>query len=157
MAIAENNLGIFKLNMKTRMKSTEMNQAVVFGRCSNLGTIAFVTGAAAHHCSEDADTDPEIVAENRQVQIIDYDASEDSQWSFSERIATNAATVQIEGVLPLHSVAHQKHQPKTNGMFLILIVFGVLTLIVLRDFCTAVLKNVSNVTQVRQKMSFVRF
>ena len=43
------------------------------------------------------------------------------------------------------------------GMFLILIVFGVLIVIVLGDFCTEVLKNVSNVIQVRQKMSFVRF
>ena len=43
------------------------------------------------------------------------------------------------------------------GMFLSLLVFGVLIVIVLGDFCTEVLKNVSNVIQVRQKMRFVRF
>ena len=57
----------------------------------------------------------EIVAENRQAQIINYDANKDSQWLFLQGFAKSAATGQTQGLLRLYSVTHQKYQPKMNA------------------------------------------
>ena len=115
--IAKNNLQIFNLDMKTRMKSTEVSESVLYWRWLDSKTIAYVTGTAAYHWPMDADAAPEkkfeIVSEDRQVQIINYDASRDSQWLFLQGIAKGANG--IEGVLQLYSVAHQKYQPKMNA------------------------------------------
>ncbi|ETO04402.1 clathrin heavy chain [Reticulomyxa filosa] len=127
------------------MKTTEVNDTVLFWRWLDGRTIAYVTGSAVFHWSveeritdidtclllllvffsfmrlgkQKGDATPEkkfeIEAEQRQVQIINYDSSKDGNWLFLQGITKNAETQKIEGVLQLYSVQHKRYQPKMNA------------------------------------------
>jgi len=116
---SNNNLQIFNLDMRTRMKTTEANDAVLYWRWLDSRTIAYVTAKAVYHWSMDGDAEPEkkfdIVPEERQVQIIGYDASADNNWLFLQGIAKSATDNSIEGVLQLYNVPLNRYQPKMNA------------------------------------------
>jgi clathrin heavy chain len=93
---AKNNLQIYNLDLKSRMKTTEANENVLFWKWLDGRTIAYVTGTSVFHWSVEGDTVPEkkfeIVAEERQMQIINYDSSKDGNWLFLQGIAKNPDT-----------------------------------------------------------------
>ena len=116
---SKNNLQIFNLDMRTRMKTTEAADAVLYWRWLDSRTIAFVTAKAVYHWSMEGDAEPvkkfDIVPEERQVQIIGYDASADNNWLFLQGIAKSATDNSIEGVLQLYNVPLNRYQPKMNA------------------------------------------
>jgi len=113
----KNNLQIFNLDMRTRMKTTEAADPVLYWRWLDSRTIAYVTAKAVYHWSMEGDVEPakkfDIVPEDRQVQIIGYDASADGNWLFLQGIAKGAQG--IEGVLQLYNVPLNRYQPKMNA------------------------------------------
>eukprot|EP01084_Bolivina_argentea_P255066 428920_1 len=116
---SKNNLQIFNLDMRTRMKTTEAADAVLYWRWLDSRTIAYVTSKAVYHWSMEGDVEPvkkfDIVPEERQVQIIGYDASADNNWLFLQGIAKSTTDNSIEGVLQLYNVPLNRYQPKMNA------------------------------------------
>ena len=82
---AGNNLQIYNLEMKTKMKTTVMEAGVQFWRWLDAKTIAIVTDSAVFHWSMDGDAQPtkmfDRAAYEGAVQIINYRASADQKWS----------------------------------------------------------------------------
>jgi len=115
----KNNLQIFNLDMRTRMKTVETTEPVLYWRWLDQRTIAYVTAKAVYHWSMEGDAAPvkkfDIVPEERQVQIIGYDASADGNWLFLQGIAKSAQDNSIEGVLQLYNVPLNRYQPKMNA------------------------------------------
>eukprot|EP01084_Bolivina_argentea_P182522 315078_1 len=117
----DHRLQVYNLDIRTRMKATETTDAVLYWRWINSRTIAYVTNKAVYHWSMESyiDVEPvktfDIVPEDRQVEIIDYDASKDGNWLFLQGIAKSTTDNNIEGVLQLYSVPLNRYQPKMNA------------------------------------------
>eukprot|EP01083_Nonionella_stella_P086944 241717_1 len=117
---SNNNLQIFNLDFKKQTKSAESADQILFWKWLNRHTIAYVTRKAAYHWSIDTDSKPQKAfdfTEERQVQIIGYDASADGNWLFVQAIAKPAKSddYSIEGVLLLYNVPLKRYQPKMNA------------------------------------------
>lgn len=114
----KNDLQILNLDMRSKMKSFDAKEGVLFWRWLDPKTIAFVTTTAVYHWSMDGDANPEkafeIVSDERQVQFINYAASKNGQWLFLQGITKNSQNA-IEGVLQLYSVEHKRYQPKMDA------------------------------------------
>ncbi|KAG7392353.1 hypothetical protein PHYPSEUDO_000761 [Phytophthora pseudosyringae] len=81
----ENRLQIFNTELRTKMKSHLMSEAVVFWRWISAETIALVTASAVFHWSLDGDSPPILVfyrsaSLGAGAQIVCYEASVDNQW-----------------------------------------------------------------------------
>ena len=115
----KNNLQIFNLDMRTRMKTTEAADAVLYWRWLDQRTIAYVTAKAVYHWSMEGDAAPvkkfDIVPEERQVQIIGYDASADGNWLFLQGISKSAQDNSIEGVSQFYYVPRNRYQPNMKN------------------------------------------
>jgi clathrin heavy chain len=112
-------LQIFNLDMKSRMKTFDAGEAVLYWKWLDVRTLAYVTQNAVFHWSMEGDSKPEKkfeidTSDGRRVQYINYDASPDGNWLFLQGITKNAAGA-IEGVLQLYSVSLRKYQPKMNA------------------------------------------
>lgn len=105
-------LQIFNLEMKTRVKATQMNETVAFWSWVDTKTIAIVGESNVYHWSMDASDEPELkfprASSSSPVQVLDYRVSSDGQWLASVGITSGARGLQ--GVLQLHSVARGKSQ-----------------------------------------------
>ncbi|KAG1708834.1 hypothetical protein DVH05_022455 [Phytophthora capsici] len=82
---AENQLQIFNMELRAKMKSHLMNEAVVFWRWISVNTIALVTASAVFHWSIEGDSPPTKIFDRHAnlgagTQIISYEASADNQW-----------------------------------------------------------------------------
>ncbi|KAL4108292.1 hypothetical protein PRIC1_000010 [Phytophthora ramorum] len=82
---AENQLQIFNMELRAKMKSHLMNEAVVFWRWISVNTIALVTATAVFHWSIEGDSPPAKIFDRHAnlgagTQIISYEASGDNQW-----------------------------------------------------------------------------
>ncbi|KAG7385041.1 hypothetical protein PHYPSEUDO_001977 [Phytophthora pseudosyringae] len=82
---AENQLQIFNMELRAKMKSHLMNEAVVFWRWISVNTIALVTASAVFHWSIEGDSPPAKIFDRHAnlgagTQIISYEASGDNQW-----------------------------------------------------------------------------
>jgi clathrin heavy chain len=114
---AQNNLQIYNLEMKTKMKQTTVSSPVVFWKWMDPKTIAIVTEQAVFHWSMDGDQQPQKVFErtpyNGQVQIINYRASADNKWLLLGGIA--AANGGVTGVLQVYSVDAKASQPPMDA------------------------------------------
>uniref|UniRef100_A0A6A7FZ08 Clathrin heavy chain n=1 Tax=Hirondellea gigas TaxID=1518452 RepID=A0A6A7FZ08_9CRUS len=114
----QNNLQIYNLEMRSRMKVTQTATSVDFWKWLNPNTIAFVTKKSVFHWSMDGDAQPEWIFDRAeydgQVQIINYRASADGQWLILGGITAGDGGT-INGVLQLYSVARKKSQPTMNA------------------------------------------
>jgi len=114
---AQNNLQIYNLEMKTKMKTTVMEQNVQFWKWLDAKTIAIVTDSAVFHWSMDGDAQPTKMFDRAPyegaVQIINYRASADQKWLLLGGIAAGATGV--VGVLQVYSVDLKASQPTMDA------------------------------------------
>jgi len=116
---AANNLQIYNLEMKTKMKTTMIeNENVVFWKWLDPKTIAIVTDKAAYHWSMDGDAQPSKMFDRAPyegaVQIINYRASADAKWLLVGGIAASSAGA-VVGVLQVYSVDLKASQPTMDA------------------------------------------
>eukprot|EP01084_Bolivina_argentea_P164621 286193_1 len=118
---SKNNLQIFDFDMRTRMKTTEAADAVLYWRWVDSHTIAYVTNKAVYHWSMEDDIGPvtkfyipsEVMI--YQVEIIGYDVSADNNWLLLQGIVKSTIDNSVEGVLQLYNVPLDTYQPKLNA------------------------------------------
>lgn len=113
---AKQNLQIFNLDMKVKMKSTTLTDNVVFWKWIDPKTIAIVTDTSVYHWSMDGEAQPEKVFDRSPyegaVQIINYRATPDKKWLMLGGIAASAtAASKTVGVLQVYSVEAKASQP----------------------------------------------
>ena len=115
---AGNNLQIYNLEMKSKMKTTVMDATVLFWKWLDMKTIAIVTESAVFHWSMDGDANPTKVfdraAYDGPVQIINYRASADQKWLLLGGIAASAVGG-VVGVLQVYSVDLRASQPTMDA------------------------------------------
>ena len=115
---AGNNLQIYNLEMKSKMKTTVMDHTVLFWKWLDAKTIAIVTDSAVYHWTMDADTQPTKIfdraAYDGPVQIINYRASADQKWLLLGGIAASAVGG-VVGVLQVYSVDLRASQPTMDA------------------------------------------
>lgn len=115
---AQTNLQIYNLEMKTKMKTTTMDSAVVFWKWLDAKTIAIVTDSAVYHWSMDGEAQPSKVfdraAHDGPVQIINYRSSADGKWLLLGGIAASPVGG-VVGVLQVYSVDLRASQPTMDA------------------------------------------
>lgn len=113
---AANQLQIYNLEMKTKMKTATMDN-VQFWKWLDAKTIAIVTDQSAFHWSMDGDATPvkmfDRAAYEGAVQIINYRSSADNKWLLLSGIAAGASGV--VGVLQVFSVDLKASQPTMDA------------------------------------------
>jgi len=111
------NLQIYNLEMKTKMKSTQLSP-VVFWKWLDAKTIAIVTETEVYHWSMDGDQKPSKIfdraSHSSPVQIINYRASADMKWLILGGISQNGSGG-IAGVLQVYSVDMKASQPTMDA------------------------------------------
>lgn len=114
---ADKNLQIYNLEIKSKMKSTQMESDVVFWKWLDPKTIAIVTGTEVFHWTMDGDAQPQKMfdraASEGPVQIINYRASADMKWLLLGGITQNAGG--IAGVLQVYNVDVKASQPTMDS------------------------------------------
>mmetsp|Transcript_7985 Transcript_7985/g.15241 ORF Transcript_7985/g.15241 Transcript_7985/m.15241 type:complete len:1712 (+) Transcript_7985:39-5174(+) len=116
---AGNNLQIYNLEMKTKMKSTVINDgSVVFWKWIDAKTIAIVTERCVLHWSMDGEQQPQKIFDRAQqqgqVQIINYRSSADGKWLALGGIAADP-NGGVKGVLQVYSVTNGSSQPTMDA------------------------------------------
>lgn len=110
---AGNQLQIFNMELRAKMKAHQMNDAVVFWRWITPNMIGIVTNSAVFHWSIEGDSAPSKVFERNAAlssgtQIISYQHSEDG--NFSLLIGISKGDNGIVGKMQFYSKADNKSQ-----------------------------------------------
>jgi len=112
---AQNYLQIFNLEAKSKMKSVQMQEPVVFWKWVSNGTVALVTGSAVYHWSIEGQTEPKKMfdrhASLNDTQVINYKTNADEKWCVLIGIKSEAGTNRIVGAMQLFSVEKNVSQP----------------------------------------------
>jgi len=112
---AQNYLQIFNLEMKSKMKSIQMPEPVVFWKWVSPSTVALVTGSAVFHWAMDGQSEPKKMfdrhASLNDTQIINYKASSSEKWCVLIGIKSEPGTNRIIGAMQLFSVEKNVSQP----------------------------------------------
>ena len=106
---SNNNVQIFDLNIKTKIKdiliNNNDNDKILYLKWLNKTTISYITNKSVYHCNMQNNGKIEkkfdILADNRAIQIIDHDASMDGNWLFVQAIAksqNNNNSGSVEGI-----------------------------------------------------------
>ena len=100
-------LQIFNLELRAKMKSHQMPEAVVFWRWVSPSTIALVTPTAVFHWSTEGSSAPTKVFDRHAqlgegTQVINYQVSPDEKWCLLMGISQGGAGV-IKGAMQLYS------------------------------------------------------
>ena len=100
-------LQIFNLELRAKMKSHQMPEAVVFWRWVSPSTIALVTPTAVFHWSTEGSSAPSKVFDRHAqfgegTQVINYQVSPDEKWCLLMGISQGGAGV-IKGAMQLYS------------------------------------------------------
>ncbi|KAF1331725.1 Clathrin heavy chain, partial [Globisporangium splendens] len=111
---SENQLQIFNMELRAKMKSHLMNEPVVFWRWVSVNLIALVTGSAVYHWSIEGDSAPVKVFDRHAnlgpgTQIISYEASHDNKWMLLVGIAQGDGG-RIVGNMQLYSMEKKVSQ-----------------------------------------------
>ena len=81
---AGNYLQIFNMEMKSKMKSHQLTEPVIFWKWISPATVAMVTGGAVYHWSMEGQSEPVKVFDRHatlnDTQIINYKTSPDEKW-----------------------------------------------------------------------------
>ena len=101
-------LQIFNLELQARMKSTTVNEPIIFWRWTSPNNIALVSASAVFHWSIEGESAPTKVFDRHQslaegVQIINYQVSGDGKWCLLMGIKAGAGGM-IDGTMQLYSV-----------------------------------------------------
>ena len=100
-------LQIFNLELRAKMKSHQMPETVVFWRWVSPSTIALVTPTAVFHWSTEGSSAPSKVFDRHAqlgegTQVINYQVSPDEKWCLLMGISQGGAGV-IKGAMQLYS------------------------------------------------------
>ena len=112
----QDHLQIFNIELKSKMKSHQMPESVVFWRWLSPTMLGIVTNTAVYHWSVEGDAAPAKIfdrtANLNGNQIIAYRASEDMQWFTLIGIAPGdpSRPQLVKGNMQLYSVAQQRSQ-----------------------------------------------
>ncbi|KAG8907666.1 hypothetical protein FRB99_002744 [Tulasnella sp. 403] len=115
---AQRQLQIFNMETKTKVKSHQMNEDVVFWKWISESIIGVVTDTSVFHWSiADATSPPQKIFERHAslagAQIINYRVSADQKWLVLIGIAgnTNPAGFKVKGAMQLYSKDRGVSQP----------------------------------------------
>lgn len=110
---AGNQLQIFNLDMKSKMKSHVMPDEVKFWRWISVNAIALVTETAVYHWSMEGDSQPKKIFDRHAslagCQIINYRTDASQQWCVL--VGISAPANRVVGAMQLFSVERQVSQP----------------------------------------------
>ncbi|CCI49675.1 unnamed protein product [Albugo candida] len=111
---SENQLQIFNMELRAKMKSFLMTEAVVFWRWISVNSIALVTATAVFHWSLEGDSPPVKIFDRHAnlgagTQIISYEASQDNQWMLLVGISQGEGG-RIVGNMQLYSMEKKVSQ-----------------------------------------------
>ncbi len=118
--------------MKTKIKSICINDEILYWKWINPQTISYVTSKSVFHWSMEQNSKPikkfDITPEERKIQFIDYNTSNDNNWLFLQPITKSTHNNSVEdikyifhiqipskGVLQLYNASSKKYQPKMNS------------------------------------------
>jgi clathrin heavy chain len=113
---SQDHLQIFNIEMKSKMKSHQMPESVVFWTWISPNMLGIVTSTAVYHWSMEGDSAPGKVFDRtgnlNGAQIISYRASQDMQWFTLVGIAPGdpSRSSLVKGNMQLYSVAQQRSQ-----------------------------------------------
>jgi clathrin heavy chain len=112
---AGNYLQIFNMEMKSKMKSHQLTDAVVFWKWISPATVAMVTGTGVFHWSMEGQSEPVKVFDRHptlnDTQIINYKTSLDEKWMVLIGIKSEPGTNRIIGAMQLYSKEKNVSQP----------------------------------------------
>ncbi|KAF0366022.1 Clathrin heavy chain [Gigaspora margarita] len=110
---AARQLQIFNLELKSKVKSHNMHEDVVFWKWINVKTLGLVTGTAVYHWSMDGDSTPTKVfdrhASLQNAQVINYRVNSDEKWMVL--VGISAVEGRVAGHMQLFSKERQVSQP----------------------------------------------
>ncbi|UYV79562.1 CLTC [Cordylochernes scorpioides] len=110
---AAKTLQIFNIEMKSKMKSHNMPDDVVFWKWINVNTIAMITDTSVYHWSMEGDSQPVKMFDRHSslasCQIINYRADHRLQWLLV--IGITAQQNRVVGAMQLYSVERKVSQP----------------------------------------------
>eukprot|EP00698_Gefionella_okellyi_P003029 TRINITY_DN12851_c0_g1_i1.p1 TRINITY_DN12851_c0_g1~~TRINITY_DN12851_c0_g1_i1.p1 ORF type:complete len:1713 (+),score=451.79 TRINITY_DN12851_c0_g1_i1:76-5214(+) len=113
-ATGHDQLQVFNLEMKSKLKSFTMTDQVVFWRWISANTLALVTATKVLHWSMDDASDPvPIFARHDSLnaaQIINYRVEPDGKWAVLVGIARTPDN-RIGGLMQLYSIEKKQSQP----------------------------------------------
>eukprot|EP00163_Fabomonas_tropica_P025672 TRINITY_DN4486_c0_g1_i1.p1 TRINITY_DN4486_c0_g1~~TRINITY_DN4486_c0_g1_i1.p1 ORF type:complete len:1704 (-),score=653.64 TRINITY_DN4486_c0_g1_i1:69-5180(-) len=111
---AGNHIQIFNIELKAKMKSFDMTDAVVFWKWVNVNTVALVTATSVYHWSMEGDSAPVKVFDRHaslaNSQIINYRINSNGEWAVLVGISAGADG-RVGGHMQLYSVKKRVSQP----------------------------------------------
>lgn len=111
--LAQRQLQVFNLELKTKLKSHTMNENVEFWKWVDVKTIGLVTERSVYHWSIEGDSAPVKVFDRHSslegCQIINYRASSDEMWFVL--VGISAQNGRVVGSMQLYSKARGVSQP----------------------------------------------
>mmetsp|Transcript_18442 Transcript_18442/g.51982 ORF Transcript_18442/g.51982 Transcript_18442/m.51982 type:complete len:1203 (-) Transcript_18442:1971-5579(-) len=112
---ANNYLQIFNMEMKSKMKSHQLTEPVVFWKWISPSTVALVTGNAVYHWSMEGSSEPVKMFDRHatlnDTQIINYKTSAKENWMVLVGIKSEPGTNRIIGAMQLYSKEKNVSQP----------------------------------------------
>jgi clathrin heavy chain len=112
---AGNYLQIFNMEMKSKMKSHQLTDPVVFWKWISPATVAMVTGSAVFHWSMEGQSEPVKMFDRHatlnDTQIINYKVSSSEKWMVLIGIKSEPGTNRIIGAMQLYSKEKNVSQP----------------------------------------------
>ena len=108
-------LQIFNMEMKSKMKSHQLTEPVVYWKWISPATVAIVTGGAVYHWSMEGQSEPVKMFDRHatlnDTQIINYKTSADEKWMVLIGIKSEPGTNRIVGAMQLFSKEKNVSQP----------------------------------------------
>jgi len=112
---ANNYLQIFNMEMKSKMKSHQLTEPVVYWKWISPSTVALVTGNAVYHWSMEGQSEPVKMFDRHatlnDTQIINYKTSAKENWMVLVGIKSEPGTNRIIGAMQLYSKEKNVSQP----------------------------------------------
>eukprot|EP00735_Rhodelphis_limneticus_P001188 TRINITY_DN1175_c0_g1::TRINITY_DN1175_c0_g1_i1::g.17251::m.17251 TRINITY_DN1175_c0_g1::TRINITY_DN1175_c0_g1_i1::g.17251 ORF type:complete len:1683 (-),score=736.73,sp/P49951/CLH1_BOVIN/59.31/0.0,Clathrin/PF00637.15/1.2e+02,Clathrin/PF00637.15/8.9e-19,Clathrin/PF00637.15/3.4e-18,Clathrin/PF00637.15/2.2e-29,Clathrin/PF00637.15/1.7e-30,Clathrin/PF00637.15/6.4e-29,Clathrin/PF00637.15/3.3e-25,Clathrin/PF00637.15/3.4e-31,Clathrin_propel/PF01394.15/0.011,Clathrin_propel/PF01394.15/2,Clathrin_propel/PF0 len=111
---AGNHLQIFNIEMRSKMKSFQMTDSVVFWKWVDVKTLGLVTTTSVYHWSMEGDSNPEKMFDRHESlansQIINYRTDASQKWLLVVGIAAVPGGT-VTGQMQLYSVDKKLSQP----------------------------------------------
>ncbi|KAI9006215.1 clathrin D6 coat As full-length triskelion [Gaertneriomyces semiglobifer] len=102
---AQRQLQIFNLELKAKIKSTQMNEDVIFWKWISVTSLGIVTPTSVYHWNMEGDAQPVKMFDRNerlaQTQIINYRSSSDEKWFVLVGISADQG--RVVGSMQLHS------------------------------------------------------
>ena len=103
------------MEMKSKMKSHQLTEPVVYWKWISPATVAMVTGGAVYHWSMEGQSEPVKMFDRHatlnDTQIINYKTSADEKWMVLIGIKSEPGTNRIVGAMQLFSKEKNVSQP----------------------------------------------